>query len=152
MLMLILLHVMEMNSFTNESWLELMLAILQPYRWMSSSLVGKKWIKQKLKFTQCSVLWAKSEHGVMVRWRRLNHLPYEALEWVGEAGYHWERTVWITNKLWKILKEMGIQTTLPASWKTCMWDKKQQLELDMEKQTKSKLGMGYIKVVYYHSD
>ena len=24
------------------------------------------------------------------------------------------------SKLWKILKEMGIQATLPASWETCM--------------------------------
>ena len=39
------------------------------------------------------------------------------------------------NKLWKILKEMGIQTTWPASWETCMQVRKQQLELDMEQQT-----------------
>ena len=39
------------------------------------------------------------------------------------------------NKLWKILKEMGYQTTLPAYCKTCMQVKKQQLELDMEQQT-----------------
>ena len=38
------------------------------------------------------------------------------------------------NKLWKMLKEMGIQTTLSASWETCMQVKKQQLELDMEQQ------------------
>ena len=38
------------------------------------------------------------------------------------------------NKLWKILKEMGI----PAFWKICMQVKKQQLELDMEQQTGSK--------------
>ena len=42
------------------------------------------------------------------------------------------------NKLWKILQEMGIQTTLPAFWETCMEDKKQQLELDMEQKTGSK--------------
>ena len=42
------------------------------------------------------------------------------------------------NKLWKILKEMGIQTTWPASWEICMQIKKQQLELDMEQQTGSK--------------
>ena len=43
------------------------------------------------------------------------------------------------NKLWKILKEMGIPT-LPASWEICMQVKKQQLETDMEQQTGSKLG------------
>ena len=42
------------------------------------------------------------------------------------------------NKLWKILKEIGIQTTLPASSEICMQIKKQQLDLDMEQQTGSK--------------
>ena len=41
------------------------------------------------------------------------------------------------NKLWKILKEMGIQDR-PASWEICMQIRKQQLELDMEQQTGSK--------------
>ena len=36
------------------------------------------------------------------------------------------------HKLWKILKEMGNQTTWPASWEICMQVMKQQLELDME--------------------
>ena len=39
------------------------------------------------------------------------------------------------NKLWKILKEMGIQTTFPASWEICMQVKKQRLEPDTEPQT-----------------
>ena len=42
------------------------------------------------------------------------------------------------NKLWKILKEMGNQTTWPASWETYMQVRKEQLELDMEQQTGSK--------------
>ena len=33
-----------------------------------------------------------------------------------------------------------LQTTLPASWEICMQVKKQQLELDVEQQTVSKLG------------
>ena len=36
------------------------------------------------------------------------------------------------NKLWEILKEIEIQTTLPASWLIYTQVKKQQLELDME--------------------
>ena len=36
------------------------------------------------------------------------------------------------NKLWKILQEMGDQTTLPVSWEICMQVRKQHLELDME--------------------
>ena len=54
------------------------------------------------------------------------------------------------NKLWKILKEMGIQTTGAASWETYMQVRKQQLELDMEQQTGSKLGQEYVKAVYCH--
>ena len=46
-------------------------------------------------------------------------------------------TLWITIN-WKILKDMGNQTTLAASLKTCMQVRKQQLELDMEQQTGSK--------------
>ena len=43
------------------------------------------------------------------------------------------------------------QTTLPASWEICMQVKKQQLEVDMEQQTASKLGKEYVKAVYCHS-
>ena len=42
------------------------------------------------------------------------------------------------NKLWKILKEIEYQTTLPASWEICIQIKKQQLELDMQQHTGSK--------------
>ena len=52
------------------------------------------------------------------------------------------------NKLWKILKEMGIldYLTWPASWETCMQVKKQQLELDMEQlQSKSWEMLGWKK-------
>ena len=41
------------------------------------------------------------------------------------------------NKLWKILKEMGIPDG-NTSWKNYMQVRKQQLELDMEQQTGSK--------------
>ena len=39
------------------------------------------------------------------------------------------------GKFWKRGEH---QTTWPASWKTCMQVRKQQLELDMEQQTGSK--------------
>ena len=42
------------------------------------------------------------------------------------------------NKLWKILKEMGIPYHLTASREICTQFKKQQLEQDMEQQTGSK--------------
>ena len=43
------------------------------------------------------------------------------------------------------------QTTWPASWEICMQIKKEQLELDMEQQTGSRLGKEYIKALYCHS-
>ena len=42
------------------------------------------------------------------------------------------------NKLWKILREIGIADHLTASWEICVQVRKQQLELDMEQQTGSK--------------
>ena len=56
------------------------------------------------------------------------------------------------NKLWKILKEMWweYQTIWPASWETCMQVTKQQLELDIQQWTGSKLGKEYVKAVYCH--
>ena len=52
-----------------------------------------------------------------------------------------------TRKFWK---RWEYQTTLSASWETCMQNKKQQLEPDMEQQTCFKLGKEYIKAVYCH--
>ena len=54
------------------------------------------------------------------------------------------------NKLKKFLKRWEYQSTLPASCEICMQVKKQQLELDVEQQTGSKLGKEYVKVVYCH--
>ena len=42
------------------------------------------------------------------------------------------------NKLWKILREMGIPDHLMCLWETYMQVRKQQLELNMEQQTSSK--------------
>ena len=49
-------------------------------------------------------------------------------------------TVWITRNCRKFLERWEYQTTWPASWEICMQVKKQELELDMEQQTGSKLG------------
>ena len=54
------------------------------------------------------------------------------------------------NKLDNSSKIWEYQTTLPASWEICMQVKKQQLEVDMEQQTGSKLGKEYIKAVCCH--
>ena len=59
-------------------------------------------------------------------------------------------TVWITTNCGKFLRRWEYQTTLLASWETCILVKKQQLELDMEQRTGSKLGKEYIKAIYCH--
>ena len=48
-------------------------------------------------------------------------------------------TVWITANCGKFLKRCECQTTLPASWETCMQVRKQQWAVDMGKWTGSKL-------------
>ena len=59
-------------------------------------------------------------------------------------------TMWITTNCGKFWKRWEYQTTWPASWETCMQVRKQQLELDTEQQTSSKLGKEYVKAVYCH--
>ena len=43
-----------------------------------------------------------------------------------------------------------MENSEPASWEIYMQVKKQQLQLDMKKQTGSKSGKEYIKAVYCH--
>ena len=50
----------------------------------------------------------------------------------------------------KFFKRWEYQTTWPASWEIYIQVKKQQLELDMDQQTGSKLGKEYVKAVYCH--
>ena len=59
-------------------------------------------------------------------------------------------TVWITTNCGKFFKRWEYQNTLSASWEICMQVKKQQLELDMEQQTGSKLGKEWVKAIYCH--
>ena len=60
--------------------------------------------------------------------------------------------VWISTNSGKLWKRWEYQTTWPASWEICMRVKKQQLKLDMEQRTGSKLGKKYVKAVYcYHA-
>ena len=55
------------------------------------------------------------------------------------------------NKLWKILKEMGVPDNLTCLLRNVYTGQEQQLESDMEQQTGSKLEKDYIKAVYCHS-
>ena len=53
------------------------------------------------------------------------------------------------NKLWKILKEMGIPDYLTCLL-TNLYRVQEATEVDIEQQTGSKLGKEYIKAVYCH--
>ena len=54
------------------------------------------------------------------------------------------------DKLWKILKEMGIPDHLICLLRNQSTGQKQQLDPDMEQWTGSKLGKEYVKAVYFH--
>ena len=58
--------------------------------------------------------------------------------------------MWITTKLWKILKETVIPYHLICLQQNLYVGQEATVELDMEQQTGSKLGKEYIKVVYCH--
>ena len=53
-------------------------------------------------------------------------------------------------KVWKIPQEMGIPDHLSCLLRNLLQVKKQQLELNIEQQTASKLGKEYVKAVYCH--
>ena len=59
-------------------------------------------------------------------------------------------TEWITTNYGKFWKRWKCRATLLISWETCMQVKKQQVDLDMEQQTGSKLGKEYVKPIYCH--
>ena len=54
------------------------------------------------------------------------------------------------NKLWKILKEMGIPDHLICLLRNLYAGQEAILELDMEQQTDSKYEKKYVKAVYPH--
>ena len=58
--------------------------------------------------------------------------------------------MWITINYGKFFKRWEYHTTLPASWEIYMQVKKQQLDLDMEQWTGSKLGKDYVRALYRH--
>ena len=110
-------------------------------------------------------LWARPGRATQDRWaigkssdltwstgeENDNSLQYSCLENPMQTMYSSMLkllTVWSTTNCGKFLKRWEYQITLPVSWETCKQVKKQQLELDMEQLTGSKLGKQYDKVVY----
>ena len=81
--------------------------------------------------------------------------------WIIEKAREFQRNIcsidyakafdWVDhNKLWKILKGMGIPNHLTCLLRNLYASSKQQLETGMVQQTGSKLGKEYIKAVYCH--
>ena len=66
-----------------------------------------------------------------------------AIIWIIEKAIELQKNIYFCfidyTQTWKLLERWEYQTTLPASCKTCMQVKKQQLERDMEQWSGSKL-------------
>ena len=101
-------------------------------------------------------------HSIILAWK-LQGQRSLVVHWIIEKAREFQKNIYFCfidyakafdcvdhNKLWKILKEMGIPDHLTCLLRICMQVKKQQLELDMKQQTGSKLGKVYIKAVYCH--
>ena len=58
--------------------------------------------------------------------------------------------MWITVEQWNILNEMGILDHMVCLLRNLSAGQEQQLELDMEQWTGSKLGKEYVKAVHCH--
>ena len=113
-------------------------------------------IKRKFQKCLCYIKPFAFSFGNMKRW-------WSNICWIIEKAREFQKNIYLCfidcakifdcvdhNKLWKILQVLEYQTTLPDSWKTCMQVKKQELELNMEQWTGSKLGKEYVKAVYCH--
>ena len=111
------------------------------------------YVSQKLPDVQAGV-----RHG------RRTRDQTENISWIIEKAREFQKNIYFCfidyanafhcvdhNKLWKILKEMGIPDHLTCLLRNLyMQVKKQQLELDMEQQTGFKSGKEYVKVKYCH--
>ena len=87
-------------------------------------LVLKKAEEQEIKLPTSNGSWKKQEFQKNIYFCFIDYI--KAFDCVDH------------NKLWKILKEMGIPDHLTGLLRTYMWVRKQQLELDMEQHTGSK--------------
>ena len=74
--------------------------------------------------------------------RQRNQSQIANIHWIMEKGTAFQKNFCFidyakafdnvdNDKLWKIIKRLEYQTTLPPFWEICMQVKKQHLELDM---------------------
>ena len=96
--------------------------------------------------------------------RQRNQKSITSIRWIIEKAREFQKNICFCfinyanafdcvdhNKLWKILKEMGIPDHLICLLRNLYKVKKQPLEVDMKQQTASKLGKDYVKAVYCHA-
>ena len=82
------------------------------------------------------------------------------IPWIIEKAWEFQKNIYFCfidytkdfdcvdhNKLWKILKEMGIPDHLTCLLRNLYRGQEAKLELDMEQQTVSELGKEYVKAV-----
>ena len=109
-------------------------------------LVLEKAEEPEIKLPTSAGLWKKQESSRKMSISALLTTPKPLTVWTtincGKFWKTWEyQTVWYSQVY---------QEYWPASWETYMQGRKQQLELDMEQQTGSKLEKESIKAVYCH--
>ena len=134
-----------------------------PYNWVPYVLISHA-SKVMLKIVQARLQqymnWELLETQAGFRKGRGTRDQIANIHWIMEIAKEFQKNiyfcfidsaesfVWIIANCGKFLKRQEYQTvTLPVSWETCMWLKKQQLELVMEQLTGSILGKEYVKTV-----
>ena len=127
-------HISVLISFTSKVILKILQA--NPQQYMNGELEGVQggfWKGRRTRDQIANICW------IMGKVREFQEFIYFCLiDFV------------IEEKLWKILKKMGV-TDKPTYILRNLQVKKQQLEPDMEQWTGSKLGKGYNNAVFCHS-
>ena len=114
-------HTTVFFSHASEVMLKILQARLQQY--MNQELPDAQAGFRKGRRTRDQIA---NIHWIIVKARKLQKNIYFCFIEYAKAF------VWITRNCGKFLKRWEYQTTLPASWESCMEVKKQQLEPDME--------------------
>ena len=83
------------------------------------------------------------------------------IHWIIEKGREFQKSIYFCftdyakafdcvdhNKLWKILKEIGVPNHLTCLLRNLYARQEATVRMDMEQQTGSKLGKEYVKTVY----
>ena len=122
-------HTIALISYASKAMLKILKARLQQY-------VNQEYLDVQAGFRKC-----RGTRGQIANTHWIKKKQEHSRKMSTSASSTTLKTLteWITTNSGKFLKRWKHQITLPASWETCMQVKKQQLELDIEQQTGSKL-------------